>query len=136
MNMEATSQAYPGILSRTKAAITDYLLIMVMMLIFSYFFELLEIVSSTPKIVAFLFIFFLYDPLLSATVGGTVGHQLMGLHISKVTDESKNISFPFAVIRFALKVALGWISLLLILSDNKGRAIHDMAVGSVVVYRK
>ena len=61
--------------------------------------------------------------------------MIFGIRVKKDNDQLKNISFPYAVIRFIIKISLGWISLLTIYGNEKGTAIHDYLAKSVVVYK-
>lgn len=125
---------YPRIFDRIKALFTDYVVILASMVAVSFIFEQFEEVSEETRIFVFVFILFLYDPIFTSIFGGTIGHMFIGLRVRRDPDEEKNIVFPIAVIRFLLKTLLGWISLLTIMSNEKGKAIHDSVVGSVVVY--
>ena len=46
---------------------------------------------------------------------------------------TKKINILQALIRYILKVGLGWISFLTIHSNKERRAIHDFAAGSVMI---
>jgi uncharacterized RDD family membrane protein YckC len=129
-----TEENYPGILDRVKAIFIDGIIIIVYMFIVSYIFSLFENVPDNARIIAFVFIFFLYDPLFTSLLGGTIGHMIIGIRVKRELNEQKNIQFPSAVLRYIVKASLGWISLLTITANKKGKAIHDMLVGSVVVY--
>jgi uncharacterized RDD family membrane protein YckC len=126
---------YPGILSRVKALIADSIIIVILMALISFIFTNVNDVPDYARIIAFVFIFLLYDPLLTSFTGGTIGHKVVGLEVKSVKDENKNIGLPFAIIRFLGKSLLGWISLLTINFNDKGKAIHDIIVGSVVLYK-
>ena len=124
---------YPGIFLRVKAIFLDSIVLVVMLYAASY---LLPDNAATPlRILVFGVIFLLYDPLLTSVFGGTVGHMVMGIAVKQEKDESKNIIFPLAVVRYLLKTALGWVSLLTVGSNARRKALHDMVVGSVVVFR-
>ena len=125
---------YPGVSARVKAIFTDSLILVVMMLVVSAIFSEFESVAEQLRIIAIVFILFLYDPLLTSFTGGTLGHRLMGLRVKDATDHKQNINFFKALIRFLLKATLAWISLLTVQGNAKGKAMHDMAVGSVVVF--
>jgi len=129
-----TEENYPGILDRVKAIFIDGIVIIVYMFIVSYIFSLFENVPDNARIIAFVFIFFLYDPLFTSLLGGTIGHMIIGIRVKRELNEQKNIKFPSAILRYIVKASLGWISLLTITANKKGKAIHDMLVGSVVVY--
>jgi uncharacterized RDD family membrane protein YckC len=131
-----TEDNYPGVFDRIKAIITDGVLIIIFMFVASYIFSLFKTVPDYARIIAFVFIFLLYDPLFTSIFGGTIGHMIIGLRIKRESDEQKNILFPLAIVRYIVKVSLGWISLLTISANAKRKAIHDYLVGSVVVYAK
>ncbi len=127
---------YPGVSVRVKAVVTDSIMLVVFMLGVSYLFEGLGDVPDWARVMAFVFIFILYDPLLTSTLGGTIGHMLFGIRVKREKNQQKNILFPLAVIRFVVKALLGWISLLTVSGNKKGKAIHDLIIGSVVIYSK
>ena len=127
---------YPGILTRIKALFTDYVILLLFIFSISFIFNEFENVPNYARITAFVFIFFLYDPLFTSLFGGTIGHRFNGVLIKREADEQKNIYFHLAIIRFVLKFYLGIISLFTVGSDPKRRAIHDKAVGSIVLFKK
>ena len=131
-----TEKIYPGVFDRVKAMVTDGIILVVFMVATSSVFSLFNDVHDIVRVSAFVFIFLLYDPLLTSFWGGTIGHRLIGIRVRKERDEQCNIQFPFAVLRYIVKATLGWISLLTIGGNNKGKAIHDYVAGSVVVYAK
>ena len=125
---------YPGISDRVKAIFADGIAIIAFLFTGSYIFSLFESVPDNVRMVSFIFIFFLYDPLFTSLFGGTIGHMINGIRVKRESDEMKNILFPLAVFRFIVKAALGWLSFLTMNGNKKRQAIHDLAVGSVVVY--
>ena len=129
-----TKEKYPGLLDRVKAILTDGIVILILIFAFTYIFSLFENVPDYLKIIAFVFIFILYDPLFTSTFGGTIGHMMIGIRVKREANEISNILFLSAILRFIVKVFLGWISLLTVTSNEKRKAIHDYLVGSVVVY--
>jgi hypothetical protein len=66
-------------------------------------------------------------------MGFTIGNYLKGIRVRKVSNTSNRINFIQAFFRYVLKISLGWISFLTIHSNNQKRAIHDLAVGSVMI---
>lgn len=124
---------YPGIMERIKAMMIDGILLTICLILFSYLYSFFDNVPDTVRMVVFIFLFLLYDPLLTSMRGGTIGHMIMGIRVKKESDETKNILFPFALIRYIVKIFLGWISLLSVLQNEKKRALHDYLVGSVVI---
>ena len=127
---------YPRIFERVKAIVIDGLVVFVLMFLVSWIFSVLESVSDRTRISAFVFLFLLYDPIFTSLFGGTIGHMIIGIRVKRDSNEQKNILFPLAILRYIVKAFLGWISLLTITSNIKGKALHDFLVGSVVVYAK
>jgi uncharacterized RDD family membrane protein YckC len=131
-----TEDNYPGVFDRIKAIMTDGIVIVVYMFVASYIFSLFESVPDNARIIAFVFIFLLYDPIFTSLFGGTIGHMMLGIRVKRESDEQKNILFHKAILRYLVKVLLGWVSLLTVSGNKKRKAIHDFLVGSVVVYAK
>jgi len=127
-------QQFPGVLIRVKAIVADTIVMLLFMIFFTYAFSLFESVSDNARMMAFVFVFLLYDPLFTSIFGGTIGHMLLGIRVKRESDENKNILFPLAILRFIVKASLGIISLITVTGNKKGKAIHDYLVGSVVVY--
>ena len=126
---------YPGLLERVKAVVTDSFVLVLFIIIVTYSFSAFENVPDYARIIAFVFIFLLYDPLFTSIFGGTIGHISFGIRVKRESNPLKNILFPLALLRFIVKALLGWISLLTISGNDKRKAIHDILVGSVVVYK-
>lgn len=125
---------YPGIFERVKAIVIDTLFLVFFVFIATNIFSLFESVPDNARIIAFLFIFLLYDPIFTSTIGGTIGHMIIGIRVKRESDEGQNIRLHFALLRYIIKASLGWISLLTVGSSQKRKAIHDFIAGSVVVY--
>ncbi|SDL27576.1 Uncharacterized membrane protein YckC, RDD family [Catalinimonas alkaloidigena] len=124
----------PGVFVRVKAVVLDSFVLMLLMLMVTELFSSFEAVPDLYRILAFVLIFGLYDPILTSSVGGTIGHMVFGLRVKRDNHEGKNILFPVAVVRFLVKATLGWISLVTVMGHKQGKAIHDMVARSVVVY--
>jgi uncharacterized RDD family membrane protein YckC len=131
-----TEIIYPGVSQRVKASITDAVILVLFMFMFGFVFSLFDHVPNYLRISAFTFIFLLYDPLTTCFMGGTFGHKSVGICVKKEADPNKNISFLQALVRYVIKSLLGWISLLVVLNNEKRQAIHDLAVHSVVLYER
>lgn len=127
-------QNYPGVPDRVKAVICDSIVMIGFMFAATYTFAQFETVPDDARIIAFIFIFGLYDPIFTSLFGGTIGHFLIGIRVKRERKPEKNIIFPFALIRFVVKATLGWISLLTVSNNPKRKAIHDHMIGSVVIY--
>lgn len=124
---------YGKLINRIKAVLIDGVIIMMFGAVISVILSGFENVPDSLRLIIFLFVFLLYDPLFTSLFGGTIGHLIIGLRVRRVSDESKRIMLPYAVIRFLIKAFLGWISLLTISGNKKNKAIHDTVVGSVVI---
>ncbi|HET6558368.1 MAG TPA: RDD family protein [Prolixibacteraceae bacterium] len=127
-------EKFPGIIERVKAIVTDSVVIILFIMIITYVFSLFDSVPDKAKMIAFVFVFVLYDPLFTSIFGGTIGHMLLGLRVKRGSDQMKNILFPLAIVRYIVKASLGIISLITVSGNKNGKAIHDYLVGSVVIY--
>ncbi|MBT4730154.1 MAG: RDD family protein, partial [Bacteroidetes bacterium] len=103
---------YPGILKRVKAYVADWVVILLLMIIAYLIFSQFKNVADSVRIIVFLFIFLIYDPLFTSLFGGTIGHLLNGIRVKRAVDEERNIIFPLALIRFIFKTLLGWLSMI------------------------
>ncbi|WP_299617934.1 RDD family protein [uncultured Tenacibaculum sp.] len=123
---------YPDIPTRIKAVTIDTIVLVVFLLGASDVFSNQENPEILYKIITFISIFLLYDPVMVSLFGATIGHRFCKI---EVQDESsgKKINFIKALIRFVTKAFLGWFSLLSIANSPKKQAIHDSIVNSVVV---
>lgn len=125
---------YPSLKERVKALFIDNFIIIILMFISSYIFSLFEHIPDNYRIYAFILII-MYDPLFTSIFGSTIGQKMNGICVKRESDETKNIGLSIAIIRYFIKLILGWVSLLIVTSNFKHKAIHDMAVGSVVIYK-
>lgn len=130
------TQEYPTVLERVKAMFMDSITMVLFMLIATQVFSFFEKVPDIVRIVTFVFIFLLYDPIFTSTFGGTIGHMIIGISVKRVNNPTMNINLPFAILRFSGKVLLGWISLITVTTNQKKRAIHDFMGGSIVLYNR
>jgi hypothetical protein len=77
---------------------------------------------------------FILEPGLVAVTGGTVGHHLQGIRITRI-DGQGNINIFAATIRFVVKLALGWLSFMFVFTAAKHQAVHDLVARSVVIHK-
>jgi uncharacterized RDD family membrane protein YckC len=124
---------YGTLINRLKAILIDVLVLVGLCMIATAIFSRIGYVSDTIRMVVFIFIFLLYDPLLTSIFGATIGHLIIGLKIRRAKDITRKLIFPMALIRFIIKGTLGFISLMTISTTKKNRAIHDIVAGSVVL---
>ena len=126
-------EKYATLPIRVKAAVIDGIILIALSYLISEIFSSFDTIPQYIRIISFVFIFILYDPLFTSIYGGTIGHSYSGIRVKRESDSSKNILFPFALLRFVVKFFLGWISLLTTSMNPKKKAIHDFVVGSIVL---
>jgi len=124
---------YPGVFLRVKAATIDSIVMVLFMVVATDLFSRFENVPNYARMIAFVFIFVLYDPLLVSLFGSTIGHRMSNLKVQRF-DNGKNINLGLAIIRFLIKATLGWISFFTVSTNKNRQAIHDSIVSSIVVY--
>ena len=124
-------EKYPELRERIQSTFIDTILIVVLMFLSANILDKFDNVPNWIRIVIFALLFILYEPLFM-TLGCTLGNYIKGIRVRKDSDSTKRINFGQAIIRYPIKILLGWISFLTIHSDPKRRAIHDMASGSVM----
>ncbi|MBL8508461.1 RDD family protein [Chitinimonas sp. JJ19] len=75
-----------------------------------------------------------YEPVAVSLFGASFGHCMANIH---VCDEStgRKINLFWAMVRYVVKLFLGWISLLTFLVSGKRMAIHDLVTNSSVRIR-
>lgn len=134
-SIQPEENPYPGVAQRLIAMFLDGAVLLVMLIFFSYFFSLFNDPPAYVKMVVFIFIVLLYDPLFTSLFGGTIGHMMQGIRVRKQANESEKIVFPLALLRYIVKAFLGWVSLLVVYRNDKRKAIHDYLAGSVVVFK-
>jgi hypothetical protein len=123
---------YPLLGDRVQSTFIDTILIIILMFVFAAILDKFENVPDWVRMVLFIGVWGVYEPLCT-TLGFTVGNYIKNIRVRQVSDSTKRINIFQALIRYALKILLGWISFLTIHSNNERRAIHDFAVGSVMI---
>lgn len=118
---------------RVRALIFDMVVIAGLGVATALILDGFENVPDYVRGLIFILIFFLYDPVMISSFGGTIGHLSKDIRVRRESDNTKKILLPVAIVRFAVKLLLGTISLLTVTGNIKGKAIHDSVAGSVVV---
>jgi uncharacterized RDD family membrane protein YckC len=124
---------YAELIDRIKATFTDGIVSVGQIFLITNIFSSIDDVPTYARIAAFIGIFGLCEPLFVSLFGGTIGHFINGLRVKRDDNIQKNIAFPLAIVRYTLKVFLGIISLFTVSSNVKNKALHDLAVNSVVL---
>ncbi|MBR9859420.1 RDD family protein [bacterium] len=131
---EPIEEALPGVSDRARAAITDGVILIILLVISSMIISSFESVPDSVRMITFIFIFVLYDPLFTSLFGGTLGHYIMGIKVKHINHRDKNINIVFAIMRYLVKALLGWISLFTVGQNKYRLAIHDYVGQSIVLY--
>ena len=121
----------PGVFLRVKAAFVDSVIMVLLFLAATDLFSNIT-VNTNYKILTFLLIVVLYEPLMVTINKATVGHRLFKLKVVQQYT-GKRITIIAAIIRFVIKALLRWVSFFTITSNKNNQAIHDIATRSVVV---
>ena len=123
---------YPLLGDRVQSTFIDTILIVVIMFAFASILDKYENVPTWVRIVLFVGLWGIYEPLCT-TFGATLGNYIKKIRVRKIGKYSSRINFFQAIIRYLLKIVLGWISFLTIHFNKERRAIHDFAAGSVMI---
>ena len=123
---------YPSLLRRYLSTAIDGLLIVFMIIMSGYLFQSENLVYIRVGLI--LFMFLVYEPLFTS-VFCTLGQKITGIRVRKAALKEK-INIFQAYIRIFVKLILGIISFFTIPFSKNKRAIHDMVVGSIVIYNK
>ena len=125
-------EKYPQLSDRIQSTFIDAILIVILMFVFASILDKFDNVPDWVRMVMFAGLFIAYEP-FCMTLGSTLGNYLKGIRVRKNSDSTKRINIFQAIIRYPVKVFLGWISFLTINSNPKRRAIHDLVSGSVMI---
>ncbi|SCY40755.1 RDD family protein [Nonlabens sp. Hel1_33_55] len=126
---------YASIPDRVKAAVIDGILIIGAMYGASQLLGNFENVPDAIRIAIAVILFLLYEPLMVSLFGGTIGHMFSDITVRQENQPHENINFFKALVRWIIKVLLGWLSLVTISMTKNKKAVHDMAVQSIVIQR-
>jgi uncharacterized RDD family membrane protein YckC len=124
---------YPRLHRRIRAAFIDIIILGTMFFI-SASVVLDMAIHGVMKVVIVGTVLFILEPGLVTTMGGTIGHQLLGLRIQN-RETGTNLNILFAAIRFIIKSILGLPSFIFVLVTKRHQAIHDIVSSSVVVIK-
>jgi len=123
---------YPYMLRRCVSSGIDMLFVLFFVIILAGLFDEMNLLNIPVKIVLFS-IFFIYEPFLIA-YACTVGQLITSIRVRRLDDNTQKISLGQSFVRTILKNVIGIISFFTVHSTPERRAVHDLAVNSVVVY--
>lgn len=131
----ADNVEYPNLADRVQSTFIDTMFIVFLMFISASILDRYENVPDGVRITLFVGLWLIYEPACTA-IGFTIGNYIKGIRVRSHSGADKRINFLQALIRYILKATLGWLSFITIHSNVQKRAIHDMAVGSVMINHK
>jgi uncharacterized RDD family membrane protein YckC len=123
---------YPTLSDRVQSTFIDTILIILLMFASASILERYENAPDWIRIVLFFGLWGVYEPVCT-TLGFTIGNYVKGIRVRNVLNTGKRINILQALFRYLLKISLGWISFLTVHFNSERRAIHDLAVGSVMI---
>lgn len=123
---------YPLLGDRVQSSFIDLILIIILMFVFASVLDRYENVPDWVRIVLFVGLWAVYEPVCTS-LGCTVGNYAKGIRVRQHESITKRINIFQALLRYVLKMGLGWLSFVTIHSNTERRAIHDFAVGSVMI---
>ena len=123
---------YPTLSDRVQSTFIDSIFIVIMMFVFASVLEKFSDPEDWVRIAMFFGLWAVYEPLCTS-LGYTIGNLAKGIRVRSSSNMANKINFFQAFIRYMLKMGLGWLSFLTIHTNNQKRAIHDLAVGSVMI---
>jgi uncharacterized RDD family membrane protein YckC len=126
---------FPNLLTRVKALMIDVIVILIIFSISSIVIDKIGEIPDWIRGLILIFCLYLYEPLFISLFGGTIGHNVLKVNVRKIGSPDKKLNILQASLRFITKYLLGWLSFLTITGNKRKRAIHDMASGSIVLYK-
>lgn len=132
MNANSSDAIYPRLIRRVRAVLIDSVLVMLIIIVWWLTLPLLVNTDSYIKVALPLILIFILEPCMVAFTGGTPGHHIMGVKIVSARTGTY-IGVLRALIRALLRGLFGWLSFIIALTSRKHQALHDLAVGTVVI---
>lgn len=125
---------YSPLPRRIKAFLIDGLLIGLTLYATIYLVSQSGLNESWIGTVIVFSIVFSVEPLMIALTGATFGQHLYGLRVRRQgADENLNILLSY--LRYIIKIPLGILSLVTVLSSKHHQGVHDMVSRSIVVHK-
>jgi hypothetical protein len=122
---------YASVIDRVKSTTIDTLLLIACFYLLSDILNSMSNVSESLRILLFICIL-MYEPIF-ISLNGTFGNHKNSIRVRQNKDTTKKLNFFQSLLRYFLKISLGWISLIFILMNQKGRALHDIISGSIMI---
>lgn len=129
-----TAIAYPRLIKRVRAVLIDSVLLPLAVFGTLIIGNAAGISSTLGRVILVLAPILILEPGMVAFTGGTIGHHLLKIRIARL-DGKRNINFFAATLRFLLKMLLGWLSFIFVLTTTRHQAVHDLVARSVVIHK-
>jgi uncharacterized RDD family membrane protein YckC len=123
---------YPRLIKRVRAVLIDSVLTIIAIATSLSVGSAIGVSSGIAKIMLIVSPILILDPILVSLTGGTIGHHLMGIRVTRI-DGLSRINMVAATVRFIVKALLGWFSFIFVLTTSKHQAIHDLVAHSIVI---
>ena len=123
-----TETEYPLLGDRVQSTFIYTIFIIILMFVFAAILDKFENVPDWVRMALFISLWGVYEPLCT-----TLGNYIKDIRVRQVSDSNRRINVFQSLMRYVLKLLLGWISFLTIHSNKEKRAIHDFAAGSVMI---
>jgi uncharacterized RDD family membrane protein YckC len=125
----------PTIKTRYFSMLIDVLVLVLLALGISTLFDLIGEVSGFVRGIVFVLVIMSYEPIL-VTFGSTLGQLILNIRVRSFKHPDKKVAFHMVILRFIIKVFLGWLSFITVTFNINRRAIHDFISGSIVISKR
>lgn len=134
MGMNISDAVYPRLIRRVRAILIDSVFLLGVVLL--WWITLPFVAERDPyiKVALPLILMFILESCMVAFTGGTPGHHIMGIKIVNARNGSY-IGVARSLVRALFRTLLGWLSFIIALTSKRHQALHDLLVGTVVVFR-
>jgi uncharacterized RDD family membrane protein YckC len=126
--------AYPRLIKRVRAVLIDSVLLPVAVFSTLIAGDALGVSHPIGKLLLIIVPIFVLEPGLVAFTGGTIGHHLLKIRITRL-DGKRNINILAASVRFVVKLLLGWLSFIFVFTTARHQAFHDLVARSMVIHK-
>jgi RDD family len=123
---------YPFLSERVQSTFIDTILIIILGFLFAPMLDRFKGVPDWVRLALFVGLWAIYEPVCTS-IGCTLGNYLKNIRVRQNGDSSKRINILRALLRYVIKIGLGWISFLTMHTNRERRAIHDFVAGSVMI---
>lgn len=123
---------YPRLIKRVRAVLIDSILTIVAVATSLSIVSAVGVSSGIAKIMLIVLPILILDPILVTVTGGTIGHHVMGIRVTRI-DGLSRINIVAATVRFIVKALFGWFSFIFVLTTARHQAIHDLVAHSIVI---